>query len=111
MEIAKKRRLVDVLYGFYLLCHPGPVLFHLLAVTLLILLAAWPHLVWSTIVLLVAAHTVMQLSIAILNDYCDSQRDTLSKKHKLLRDNQHPKPKCMQPALVSVAVRIRNGKE
>ena len=82
MEIAKKRRLVDVLYGFYLLCHPGPALFHLLAVTLLILLAAWPHLVWSTIVLLVAAHTVMQLSIAILNDYCDSQRDTLSKKHK-----------------------------
>jgi 4-hydroxybenzoate polyprenyltransferase len=84
VEIAKKRRLPDLLYGFYLLCHPGPVLFHILAVTAFALLAAWPHLVWSTLTLVIAAHTAMQLSIAILNDYCDRQRDTLSKKHKPL---------------------------
>jgi len=84
VEVAKKRRWPDLLYGFYLLCHPGPVLFHILAVTAFALLAAWPHLVWSVLALVIAAHTAMQLSIAILNDYCDRQRDTLSKKHKPL---------------------------
>jgi 4-hydroxybenzoate polyprenyltransferase len=84
VEIANKRRLPDLLYGFYLLCHPGPVLFHILAVTAFALLAGWPHLMWGILVLIVAAHTAMQLSIAILNDYCDRQRDTLSKKHKPL---------------------------
>jgi 4-hydroxybenzoate polyprenyltransferase len=84
VEVAKKRRLPDLLYGFYLLCHPGPVLFHILAVTAFALLAAWPHLIWSTLALVIAAHAAMQLSIAILNDYCDRQRDTLSKKHKPL---------------------------
>jgi 4-hydroxybenzoate polyprenyltransferase len=78
----KKRRLPDVLYGFFLLCHPGPVLFHLLAVTIFALLAARPHFVWGTIVLVLAAHAAMQLSIAVLNDYCDRRRDMLSKKHK-----------------------------
>jgi 4-hydroxybenzoate polyprenyltransferase len=78
----KKRRLTDVLYGFFLLSHPAPVLLHVLAVTAFALLAATPHFVWSTIVLVVAAHTAMQLSIAVLNDYCDRRRDTLSKKHK-----------------------------
>jgi 4-hydroxybenzoate polyprenyltransferase len=84
MEIAsrKKRRLPDLLYGCFLLCHPGPVLFHILAVTVFVLLAAWPHFVWSTLALVITAHAAMQLSIAVLNDYCDRQRDTLSKKHK-----------------------------
>jgi 4-hydroxybenzoate polyprenyltransferase len=84
VEIAsrKKRRLTDLLYGFFLLCHPGPVLFHMLAVTVFALLATWPHFVWSTLALVVAAHAAMQLSIAVLNDYCDRQRDTVSKKHK-----------------------------
>lgn len=78
----KKRRVIDVLYGFFLLSHPGPVLLHLLAVTAFVLLAANPHFVWSTIVLVVVAHTAMQLSIAVLNDYCDRRRDMLSKKNK-----------------------------
>jgi 4-hydroxybenzoate polyprenyltransferase len=84
VEIAsrKKRRPTELLHGFFLLCHPGPVLFHILAVTVFALLAAWPHFVWSTIVFVVAAHTAMQLSIAVLNDYCDRQHDTLSKKRK-----------------------------
>jgi len=78
----QKRRPADVLHGFFLLCHPGPVLLHVLAVTVFALLAANPHFVWSTIVLVVAAHTAMQLSIAVLNDYCDRRRDMQSKKHK-----------------------------
>lgn len=82
LQAPNKRRLAELLYGFFLLCHPGPVLFHVLAVTIFALLAAWPQVVWSTIVLVIAAHTAMQLSIAILNDYCDRQNDLLSKKRK-----------------------------
>ncbi len=82
MEIANKRRLVDVLRGFFLLCHPGPVLLHMMAVTVFALVAVWPHVDWRTLLLVVAAHTAMQLSIAVLNDYCDRQRDALSKKNK-----------------------------
>jgi 4-hydroxybenzoate polyprenyltransferase len=70
------------LYGFLLLSHPGPVAFHLLAVALFALLAGWPHLTWSTLLLVVGAHTSMQLSIAMLNDYCDRRLDAASKPGK-----------------------------
>src|SRR5581483_7256337 len=53
-----------------------------LAVTVFALLAGWPHVLWNTLLLVVAAHTAMQLSIAVLNDYCDRQRDALSQKNK-----------------------------
>ncbi len=82
MQIAKKRRLTDVVSGFFLLCHPLPVLFHLVAVAVFALLATWPHSDWNIIGLIVAAHTAMQLSIAVLNDYCDRQADAASKKDK-----------------------------
>ena len=82
MEIVKRRRPVETLYGFYLLSHPLPVLFHALAVAVFALVAAWPHFNWGVIILVVAAHTAMQLSIAALNDYCDRRLDTLGKKHK-----------------------------
>ncbi len=82
MQIVKRRRPVETLYGFYLLSHPVPVLFHTIAVAVFVLVAAWPHFNWGIIILVVAAHTAMQLSIASLNDYCDRRLDTLGKKHK-----------------------------
>ena len=65
-----------------MLSHPGPVLFHIVAVAVFALLAAWPGFVWSTIILVVAAHAAMQVSIAMLNDYCDRKADALVKKTK-----------------------------
>jgi len=82
MQIIRKRRITDILQGFFLLCHPLPVLFHILAVAALALLAAAPHIAWNVIALLVAAHAAMQLSISFLNDYCDRQMDAISKKDK-----------------------------
>lgn len=82
MEIIHKRRFGEIARGFFLLSHPGPVLFHIVAVTVFALLAAWPHFLWSIIVLVIAAHAAMQLSIAMLNDYCDRKADALVKKKK-----------------------------
>lgn len=82
MEAVRKRYLREIVWGFLLLGHPGPVLFHTLAVLLFALLAAWPHLIGKTLVLVVGAHTAMQLSIAVLNDYCDRALDAEGKKSK-----------------------------
>ena len=82
MSLVKKRQLRDITIGFFLLSHPGPVALHILAVAILALLAAWPHIAWTTLGLVVAAHAAMQLSIAVLNDYCDRHLDAASKKNK-----------------------------
>jgi 4-hydroxybenzoate polyprenyltransferase len=82
MEIVKKRSPGEVVLGFFLLCHPLPVLFHLLAVTIFALLATYPHITWNIVGLIVAAHAAMQLSIAVWNDYCDRQVDASAKKNK-----------------------------
>ena len=82
MEITKKRQFNDIALGFYLLSHPVPVMFHILAVTVFTLLAAWPHFIWSIIVLVIAAHAAMQISIAMLNDYRDRRLDAASKPGK-----------------------------
>ncbi len=82
MEIVKHRRLSDIVRGLYLLCHPLPVLFHTIGVTLFALIAAWPVFVWSKIALVIGAHLAMQLSIAILNDYCDRNVDAAAHKKK-----------------------------
>lgn len=82
METLKQRRPGDIALGFFLLCHPGPVLIHTIAVTIFAALAAWPHLVWSTLLLVIGAHFAMQCSIAVLNDYCDRQLDMESKRQK-----------------------------
>ncbi|GAC1436151.1 MAG: hypothetical protein PVS3B3_20390 [Ktedonobacteraceae bacterium] len=82
MQTVKRRRPLETLYGFYLLSHPIPVLFHTIAVVVFALVAAWPHFNWGVIALVIAAHVAMQLSIAVLNDYCDRRLDTLGKKHK-----------------------------
>ena len=82
MQITKKRTFNDILLGFYLLSHPIPVLFHIVAVTIFTLLAAWPHFTWNVIMLVIAAHAAMQVSIAMINDYCDRDTDALSKPEK-----------------------------
>ncbi len=92
MQITKKRQLNDILLGFYLLSHPVPVLFHIVAVTIFTLLAAWPHFTWNIIALVVIAHTTMQVSIAMINDYCDRRTDTQSKPEKPIpRGLVHPR--------------------
>lgn len=82
MDSLKSRRPADVLRGFFWLCHPGPVLLNVTAVTVFALLASWPHVRWNILLLVITAHLAMQLSIAIFNDYCDRKRDVLSKKNK-----------------------------
>ncbi len=84
MYITKKRRLPDIVRGFLLLSHPIPVLMHILAVTVFLFLAAWPHFVWNVILLAIAAHAAMQISIAMINDYCDRSADALGKPDKPL---------------------------
>ncbi len=92
MQITKKRQLNDILLGFYLLSHPIPVMFHIVAVTLFTLLAAWPHFTWNVIALVIAAHAAMQISIAMLNDYCDRRLDAESKPGKPIpRGLVHPR--------------------
>ncbi len=82
MQVTKKRSFSARLTGFLLLSHPGPVAFHLVAVALFALLAGWPRLIWSTLLLVAGAHTAMQLAIAMLNDYCDQRLDAASKPEK-----------------------------
>lgn len=82
MEIPGKRQLNDILLGLFLLSHPGPVALHIVAVAAFALIAAWPHIAWGIFALVVGAHTAMQLSIAMLNDYCDRHRDAQGKPRK-----------------------------
>ncbi len=82
MDIVRRRRPSEIAYGFLLLSHPIPVLFHTIAVAVFALIATWPRFNWGVLALVVAAHTAMQCSIAVLNDYCDRHLDAISKKHK-----------------------------
>lgn len=82
MQITNKRSFPTRLRGFFLLGHPVPVFFHLIAVTVFALLASWSRPVWLVLLLVVGAHTAMQLAIAVFNDYCDRARDTLGKPEK-----------------------------
>lgn len=82
--MVKKRSVAEIAWGFLLLTHPERIAFLLVGVSAFALLASWPHLVWTTLVLLVAAHGAMQISIATLNDYCDRRLDALSKPQKPL---------------------------
>ena len=82
MQVRKKRSPGRLLQGLFLLGHPVPVLFHLVAVALFALLAAWPRPTWSVVLLVVGAHTAMQLAIAMVNDYCDRKVDAVGKPEK-----------------------------
>src|SRR3984893_895529 len=81
MEIPR-RRLNDILSGLFLLSHPGPVALHIVAVAVFALLAAWPHVLCGIFALIVGAHAAMQISIAMLNDYCDRCMDAQGKSRK-----------------------------
>lgn len=92
MQITKKRTFNNILLGLYLLSHPVPVLFHIVAVTIFTLLAAWPRFTWNIIALVVIAHAAMQVSIAMINDYCDRRTDAQSKPEKPIpRGLIHPR--------------------
>ena len=53
MNGKRSRRPVDILRGFFLLCHPGPVLLNVTAVTVFALLATWPHVRWNILLLVI----------------------------------------------------------
>src|SRR5579863_1726893 len=80
--IPRRRSISGRLLGFYLLSHPVPVLFHIIAVSIFTFLAAWPNFAWNIIVLVIAAHAAMQVSIAMINDYCDRRLDAIGKPQK-----------------------------
>ena len=107
MQITKKRQLNDLLLGFYLLSHPIPVLFHIVAVTIFTLLAAWPLFTWNIIALVIAAHAAMQISIAMINDYCDRRTDALSKPEKpIARGLVHPREALIAGLLAIVIMLV-----
>jgi 4-hydroxybenzoate polyprenyltransferase len=81
-ETPGKRQPREIFTGLLLLIHPIPVALHVVAVTLLALLAAWPIFQWQNILFLVGAHAAMQFAIAALNDYCDRVTDAQGKKRK-----------------------------
>lgn len=82
MGTVAKRTVREALPGFLALCHPLPVFFHAVAVSIFALLAGWPHIAWGAFVLVVLAHSAMQLAIAVHNDYCDRYLDAQSKRSK-----------------------------
>ena len=106
MEITKKRQFHEIILGFFLLSHPVPVLFHIIAVTLFTLLAAWQHPIWNIIALVIAAHTAMQVSIATLNDYCDRRLDAEGKKNKPIPRGLVTPGEALVAGLIMIAVML-----
>ncbi len=82
MTTNKTRTLGELVSGFFLLTHPGPVTIHVLGVAVFALLAARSHVDWRVILLVIAAHAAMQCSISMMNDYCDHHLDARSKPEK-----------------------------
>ena len=82
MEAKKKRSVGDLVVGFWMLGHVEPIIFILTVVALFAVRATWPHPPWTLILLLLAGQAAMQLSIGILNDYCDRRLDALGGKNK-----------------------------
>ena len=82
MEAKKKRSIGDMVVGFWMLGHVEPIIFILTVVALFAVRATWPHPPWTLILLLLAGQAAMQLSIGILNDYCDRRLDALGGKNK-----------------------------
>jgi 4-hydroxybenzoate polyprenyltransferase len=106
MEIVKKRRLHKILLGFFLLSHPVPVLFHIIAVTIFTLLAAWQQPVWYVIALIITAHAAMQVSIAMINDYCDRRLDTEGPKNKPIPRGLVTPHEALIAGLIMIAVML-----
>ena len=68
--------------GFWMLGHVEPIILILAVVALFAVRATWPRPPWTLILLLLAGQAAMQLSIGILNDYCDRRLDALGGKNK-----------------------------
>ena len=82
MEAKKKRSVGDMVVGFWMLGHVEPIIFILTVVALFAVRATWPRPPWTLILLLLAGQAAMQLSIGILNDYCDRRLDALGGNNK-----------------------------
>jgi 4-hydroxybenzoate polyprenyltransferase len=82
VEAKKKRSVGDMVVGFWMLGHVEPIIFILTVVALFAVRATWPRPPWTLILLLLAGQAAMQLSIGILNDYCDRRLDALGGKNK-----------------------------
>ena len=82
MELKKKRSVSDIAVGFWMLAHVEPIVLILAVVTLFAVRITWPHPPWTIILLLLAGQAAMQLSIGILNDYCDRHLDAVGGKNK-----------------------------
>ena len=82
MEAKKKRSVGDLVVGFWMLGHVEPIILILAVVALFAVRATWPRPPWTLILLLLAGQAAMQLSIGILNDYCDRRLDALGGKNK-----------------------------
>lgn len=82
MEAKKQRSVGDMVVGFWMLGHVEPIIFILTVVALFAVRATWPRPPWTLILLLLAGQAAMQLSIGILNDYCDRRLDALGGKNK-----------------------------
>jgi 4-hydroxybenzoate polyprenyltransferase len=82
VEAKKKRSVGDMVIGFWMLGHVEPIIFILTVVALFAVRATWPRPPWTLILLLLAGQAAMQLSIGILNDYCDRRLDALGGKNK-----------------------------
>ena len=106
MEIVKKRRASDMLWGYFLLSHPGPVFVHIIGVSVFTLLAAWPRPIWGTIVLVIAAHTAMQISIAMINDYYDRGLDAVGKPEKPIPRGLVTPREALLVGLLMIVVRV-----
>lgn len=108
MEITKtkKSQLGEKAPGVFLLGHPVPVLFYIIAVTIFTLLEARAHPIWGTIVLVIAAHAAMQISIAMLNDYCDRRLDAESKPDRPVPQGAISPYAALIGSLVMIAVML-----
>jgi 4-hydroxybenzoate polyprenyltransferase len=82
MQLERKRSISEIALGFLLLTHPGPVTLFIAMVALFALRISWPYFIWSTFLLLIAAHAAMQFSISMINDYCDRALDAVNKPDK-----------------------------
>jgi 4-hydroxybenzoate polyprenyltransferase len=82
MHIVRKRSISDIALGFFLVTHPLPTALFVTTVAIFSLGAMWPHLLWSTFLLLILGHATMQFSINTMNDYCDRYRDAISQPAK-----------------------------
>lgn len=77
-----RRTITDIVRGLFFSIHPIPTALFVTTVVIFSLRAMWPHLLWTTFVLLILGHATMQCSINMMNDYCDRYRDAISQPTK-----------------------------